>query len=98
MQKVEAPQDSSVIPGYLLALAAAGISAVVGALVAMLVPPDQSGWRGLALVPLWILLELFLEALVHIFSLSGRPSRLAVAALVLAGFWGGVLVYPLAAL
>ena len=98
MQHTETPPNESVLPGYLLALLAACISFVVGVLFAMFLPPDQSGWIGLALAPLWLLLELLLEALVHVFSLRGRPSRLAVAAMVLAGFWGGALVYPIAGL
>tara|TARA_R110002020_G_C16097117_1_gene758367 strand:- start:50 stop:346 length:297 start_codon:yes stop_codon:yes gene_type:complete len=98
MQHTENPSNDSALPGYFLAILATCISFVVGVLFAMFLPPDQSGWMGLALVPLWLFLELQLEALVHVFSLRGRPSRFAVAAMVLAGFWGGALVYPIAVL
>ena len=98
MQNTETPSNDSALQGYFLALLAACISVIVGVLFAMFLPPDQSGWMSLALVPLWLFLELLLEALVHVFSLRGRPSKLAVGAMVLAGFWGGALVYPIAVL
>ena len=85
-------------PGYLLALSAGFIAVGVGLLFARYLPQDQSVWMALALIPLWLLLEGLLEALVHVFSLRARPGRLAVAAVVLAGFWGGALAYPLLAL
>jgi len=78
----------------LLVLSVGVLASLAGALVALLVPDSRSGWIGVALIPFWLLVEVLLEVLVAIGSLPGKPSRVVVGAVVLAGFYAGVLLVP----
>jgi hypothetical protein len=83
------PQDHS---NFLVSVAApllAGLFGVAaGALVAWIDPSDKFSWVGLAALPLWLLLEAFLEGAVEIFGRSSKWSRIAAASAVLVGFYG----------
>jgi hypothetical protein len=77
-----------------LAAAAAVLSFGVGVLVALFVPAGQSGWYGLALIPLWLAVEAVLGLLVILGCIPGRPERLSIVAVVLVGFYAAALLVP----
>lgn len=78
-----------------LLLVTAGVLAFgTGVLVALYMTPAQSHWSGLALIPLWLLVEAGLGLLVGLGSIPGRPDRISVIVVVLAGFYGGALMVP----
>jgi hypothetical protein len=57
-----------------------------GALMARLAPSDKFSWVGLAIVPLWLLLEVFFEFAVGIFGARSNASRIASGIAVIVGF------------
>nr|CAT00045.1 hypothetical protein [Aeromonas hydrophila] len=77
-----------------LAVGVGALSFGAGVLVALFVPAGQSGWSGLALIPLWLLVEGVLGFLVILGSIPGKPERLSVVAIVLVGFYAGALLVP----
>ena len=97
MQNHDTTSNLSAFAAASLVVVAGVLAAGTGALVAALVPPDQSGWVGVALIPFWLVLELLLELLVILFSLPGKPDRLTAGIVVVAGFYAGVLLLPVVA-
>lgn len=82
-------------PASILLVLAAGVLAFgTGVLVALFLPPGQSNWSALALIPLWLLVEAGLGLLVVLGSIPGKPDRMPVIVVVLAGFYGGALLVP----
>ena len=85
---------SAHFPSFVSATVAGALAAAVGVFAASVVPADQAGWVGLALIPFWLLLELVLALLVLAGSIPAKPDRFWVVAVVLVGFYAGVLLYP----
>jgi hypothetical protein len=75
----------------LVVIAAATFSALLGAgagiLMAYVAPGDKFSWAGLAVAPLWLLLEIVFELIVGIFGAYSRIARVSVTSAVLLGFY-----------
>jgi hypothetical protein len=87
MQQSDTPKSQS----FDSALRAAAIAGVLGlgsgALMALVAPSDKFSWVGLAVVPLWFLLEIFFEGVVETFGARARMARVASTVAVVAGFY-----------
>ena len=59
----------------------------VGSLFAHLAPNDKFSWAGLAMAPLWLLLEIFLEGSVTLLGAQSKLLRLASTIALLGGFY-----------
>ena len=94
MQREEVAGSISRPASILLAVAAGVLAFGTGVLVALFVPPGQSSWSGLALLPLWLLVEAVLGLLVVLGSIPSKPDKMSVIVVVLAGFYGGALLVP----
>jgi len=57
-----------------------------GALVAHIAPIDKFTWAGLAIAPLWLLLEICFEGIVS--AATSSQVRFTATIVVLAGFYG----------
>lgn len=93
-------ETSSCVSRALLAAQVLGVTilaAAMGAALALYAPWSGNALAGLALVMLWLFVELALGALVLLGSIPGKPGRPAVAAAVVAGFYFGALVAPVVA-
>ena len=66
---------------------AAGLGLGSGALVVWLAPSENFSWVGLAVLPLWFLLELFFECVVAVLGVRSRATRIASTVALLAGFY-----------
>ena len=86
----EARAHGSSLRSVVLSLGCAALAGVVGlgsgTVAAWLAPSGKFSWAGIAVVPLWLLLEFFFE--VAIGALGSRPaaSRLASGIAVIVGF------------
>ncbi|HXX83383.1 MAG TPA: hypothetical protein VEN29_05320 [Casimicrobiaceae bacterium] len=69
-------------------VAAAALGAVAGAMAAAKLPSDKFAWTGLALLPLFVLLELFLRHLAGLFDDDRNAARFALAGAIVVGFYG----------
>ena len=58
-----------------------------GALMAWIAPSDKFSWAGLAIAPLWLLLEIYFEAVVAILGRRAKVTRVASTIAVLVGFY-----------
>ncbi|TMH34624.1 MAG: hypothetical protein E6H66_09485 [Betaproteobacteria bacterium] len=67
---------------------AAALGAVAGAIAGSKLPADQFAWTGLALLPLFVLLEVSLRRLVTLFGDDRNAARLALAGAIVIGFYG----------
>ena len=67
---------------------AAALGAVAGALAGTKLPSDKFAWTGFALVPLFVLLELFLKYIAALFEGDRNAARLMLAGAIVAGFYG----------
>ena len=67
---------------------AAALGALVGAMAAIKLPSDKFAWTGLALVPLFVLLEVLLKYFVALFGGDRNSARFALAAAIVVGFYG----------
>lgn len=67
---------------------AAALGAIAGALAASKLPSDKFAWTGLALVPLFVVLEVFLKQLETLFGGDRNAARLTLAGAVVVGFYG----------
>jgi hypothetical protein len=63
------------------------LGALSGALLAWVAPSDKFSWAGIALVPLWFLLEIYFEAVVAALGNRAQVTRIASVIAVLAGFY-----------
>lgn len=97
MQHDESPAQSSRPMLFLQVMIVVALAGTVGATLALFLPGLQHAWHGLALLLLWMLVELALGALVLLGSIPGKPERLPVAAAVVAGFYVGALLAPVVA-
>ena len=69
-------------------VAAAALGAIAGALAASKLSSDKFAWTGFALVPLFLLLEIFLKPLGPLFGGDQNVTRFTLAAALVAGFYG----------
>ena len=67
---------------------AAALGAGAGATAAARLPSDKFAWTGLALLPLFVLLELFLGRLAVPFDDDRNAARFALAVALVVGFYG----------
>jgi uncharacterized membrane protein YfcA len=67
---------------------AAALGAVAGALASTKLPSDKFAWTGFALVPLFVLLELFLKYFAALFESDRNAARLMLAGAIVVGFYG----------
>jgi hypothetical protein len=58
-----------------------------GALMARIAPLSKFSWAGLAIAPLWLLLEIFFEGVIAIIGVHVKAVRIASAVAVVAGFY-----------
>jgi uncharacterized membrane protein YfcA len=67
---------------------AAALGAVAGAVAATKLPSDKFAWTGFALVPLFLLLEVFLKHFVPLFGGDRNAARITLAGAIVVGFYG----------
>jgi uncharacterized membrane protein YfcA len=67
---------------------AAALGAVAGAMTAAKLPSDKFAWTGFAMLPLFLLLEVFLTRLVSLFDGDRNAARFTLAGALVAGFYG----------
>ncbi len=71
----------------LAAVVAAALGAVAGAMTASYLPSDKFAWTGGALLPLFLLLEVFLKQYAALFNGDRNAARLTLAGALVAGFY-----------
>ena len=85
-------QDRTKFLAAVTAPLVAGLFGVAaGALMAWIAPSDEFSWVGLAALPLWLLLEAYLEGAAELFGRGSKWSRIGAASAVLVGFYGAWL-------
>ena len=72
----------------LATIVAAALGAIAGAVIAAKLPSDKFAWTGLALVPLFVLLEISLKHLVLLFAGDRNAARFTLAGAIVVGFYG----------
>lgn len=58
-----------------------------GMLMARIAPENKFSWAGLAIAPLWFLLEMFFEGVVAVIGANAKAVRIASTVAVVAGFY-----------
>ena len=86
MQQSRAPSQSPVV-ATLAIVTAAFLGLCSGTLLARIEPADKFSWVGLAVAPLWLVLEVFFEAVTAVFGARSRFVRIATLVAVLGGFY-----------
>ncbi len=69
------------------ALVATALGAGAGWLMATLAPANKFSWLGLALIPLWFLLEMFFELAAAVLGSPSKISRVLAITGLLGGFY-----------
>ena len=87
MSSQETQEDQKPRTVLLAFLLATAFGSLAGWLMATLVPADKSSWLGLALLPLWFLLELFFEGAAAVLGSPGKVARALAIAGLLAAFY-----------
>jgi hypothetical protein len=64
-----------------------------GALMARIAPLNKFSWAGLAIAPLWFLLEIFFEGIIAIIGVYAKATRIASTVAVVAGFYVAWFVF-----
>jgi hypothetical protein len=102
-------KHATVVPGYrtsasrvwstfaLSAALAALLGAAAGWLASFLAPAASTVWVSLALLPLWLLLEIYLQLARDLCGGFGRALRVASTVAVLGGFYGAWFYFASAA-
>ena len=73
--------------GSTAVLIAAILGAGSGALMARFAPVDEYSWAGLAIAPLWMVVEAAFESYVELVGYSSRASRILAGVALLVGFY-----------
>jgi len=85
------PQPSSNNRSISYAIAAVILAAILGIgsglLMARLAPVNKFSWAGLAVAPLWFLLEFFFEGVVTIIGAHAKIARIVSTVAVVVGFY-----------
>jgi hypothetical protein len=87
MAENELPSESSAFAVAGIVVLAGILGAASGALFAWLDPPDSFSWVGLAVAPLWLLLEFYFEGVVVALGHRTKLARVGFAIAVLVGFY-----------
>jgi len=87
MQQSRAPVSPTFTVTVLSIVVAAFLGLCSGALMARVAPPDKFSWAGLAIAPLWLMLEAFFEAVATVFGTRSRAARIATSVSVVGGFY-----------
>ena len=87
-QEPEAIAVSCWVSALALVVVAGLLGLVSGALMAHIAPSDKFSLAGLAVAPLWVLLEFYFEGVVSVLRVRSKRMRLFTAVAVLAGFYG----------
>lgn len=66
---------------------AAVLGVGTGVAIAKIAPGDKLTWAGLAVVPLWFLLEIVFEIFVGVFGSYSRFARISITIALLLGFY-----------
>ena len=81
------PSKNSALPVLAIAVLACLLGASAGALLGWLAPADKFSWAGLAVAPLWLLLELYFEGVVVALGHRTKAARISSTIAVLVGFY-----------
>ena len=73
-------------------IVAAALGAVAGGIAAATLPSDKFAWTGFALVPLFLLLEIFLKHFAAHFGGDRNIARITLAGALVAGFYAAWFV------
>ncbi|WP_139215502.1 hypothetical protein [Lysobacter sp. cf310] len=87
MQQTSSPNNLSLAHAIGVTVVATVLGFGSGALMAWIAPSDKFSWAGLAVAPLWLLLEIYFEAVVAILGNKAKATRIASTIAVLAGFY-----------
>jgi uncharacterized membrane protein YpjA len=86
-------QDASISKGKHFATSvgvvifAAILGALSGLLMSLIAPSDKYSWAGLAIVPIWLLLEFYFEGISDSFGQYGRVARIVSTIALMASFY-----------
>lgn len=72
---------------FYAALISASLGVGAGVLMAHIAPGDKFSWAALAVVPLWLAIEILLGFWVALFGSYSRMARASVTAAVILGFY-----------
>ena len=78
---------STVLRKVLVIVIAGALGAVAGGLAGSLLPAEQFAWLGLALLPLFVLLESLLKYVLPAFDGDSNAARMWLAGAILLGFY-----------
>jgi hypothetical protein len=82
---------SSKIRSFSYAIAAIALAGLLGlgsgAAMARIAPQNKFSWVGLAIVPLWFLLEVFFEGVVAVLVAHAKTARIVSTITIVAGFY-----------
>jgi hypothetical protein len=59
----------------------------LGMTMARIIPEDKFSWAGLAVLPLWFIIEIIFELIVGIFGSYSRITRILVTSTLIIGFY-----------
>lgn len=83
--------DSTDIRSFVYSIGAVVLAGMLGlgtgALMSRLAPEDKFSWAGLAIAPLWLLLEILFEGIVAIIGVYAKAVRIASTIVVVTGFY-----------
>jgi len=86
MQQPSVPKNQA--HAAIRAVALAGVlGACSGVLMAWIAPANKFSWAGLAVAPLWLLLEFFFDGVVGVLGTNAKAVRVGCIIAVLAGFY-----------
>jgi hypothetical protein len=87
MQQSSSPSSPSLGAAIGLIVLAGVLGALSGTLLAWVAPSNKFSWAGIALVPLWFLLEIYFEVVVAVLGNRAKATRIASVIAVLSGFY-----------
>ena len=87
MQQTSSSSNPSLGHAIGITVLAGALGLGSGALMAWIAPSDKFSWAGLAVVPLWLLLEIYFEVVVAVLGHRAKVTRIASTIAVLAGFY-----------
>jgi hypothetical protein len=87
-QKKSRYSGSTTVIATILSTIISGLLGVgLGVTMARISPEDKFSWTGLAVLPLWFILEIVFELIVGIFGSYSKIARITVTIAVLLGFY-----------
>lgn len=85
--KYERTGPETIVPIVVAIVIYALVGAAAGIMMARISPSDKFSWAGLAIAPIWLLLEVVFEILIAIFGAYARVARLLVTLALLLSFY-----------